>query len=194
MTDDIPAQLDALGRPFEDRPFGNTDRISGQTLQPFSFGLGEGARNLLTKAVLAVRHDETERATHYLNQALALPYDEHEESLPAAVTADQLLYDVLSDAVEESSEDEDLFLRAALTVLDQAPPDARPDWAHAMVVMAGAYRLPPEEDRRLRAATKPYPVDIELRDLQRGDEDVMRSRVFAAVHCAAAYLDALEEG
>lgn len=192
--DDLMAKIRAWERQQADRPFGDTDRVSGQTLQPYSFGLQRGARNLLDKAVRALHAGEPERAAHLVDRALTLPYDDHEESVPAAMMAGQLLYDMLSDAVEESDADEDLWLDAALTVLEGAPVDERPDWAHAMVEVAGAYQLPREEDRRLRAAARPSPVRIELRDIPPEEKDELSKRVLGAVHRASAYLDALEEG
>src|SRR5680860_1290776 len=83
-----------------DRPFGNTDSVSGRTLQPFSLAGQQAARNLLTKARRALDAGDPDRAQGFAERAARLPFDRHEGAAPAAIEGHMELYRLVTDALE----------------------------------------------------------------------------------------------
>ncbi|GAB3446459.1 hypothetical protein GCM10027517_28750 [Phycicoccus ginsengisoli] len=100
-----------------DRGLGSADLFKHRALAPFSRAGQEAAGNLLSKAADALARDDTPRAERLVARALDLPYDEAEEAVPAAWQAHMVLYMAVSDALEGSEPDDELWLDAALLVL-----------------------------------------------------------------------------
>lgn len=117
MEADRLVELDRFFAERANTPFGDLELVSGRTLQPFSIVGQQAATNLLTKAVQALDTDESERARRYVDRAVRLPYDRHEETEPVAMAVHLMLFCDVSDAVEGSDEDDAAWLEAAIGVL-----------------------------------------------------------------------------
>ncbi len=65
--------------------------------QSFSAASMEAADNLLGKALRRLEEGNQERAQAFIQRALSLPYDEHEELHPASWSAYMALFMPLSD-------------------------------------------------------------------------------------------------
>ena len=90
MDADGADRMDALMAERADRPFGDTDLVTGRALQPFSMAGQAAADNLLTKALRALAQGDEVRARAYVDRACRLPFDRHEETQPAAAEASAL--------------------------------------------------------------------------------------------------------
>lgn len=117
-----------------------------------SFALQEAARNLLAKALQAVRDGDEPRARRLTERAFALPYDEHEEVAPAWWSASMLVDDLVIDEMESSEPDDDTWLTACeevLAAVQGLPADAL---RGALAVAVTDHELSAAEARRARAA------------------------------------------
>lgn len=83
-----------------DAPFGDVEALSGRTLQPFSLALRQAAENLLFKARRALDDHDVDRAATWVDRAVELPFDEHEEVAPAAQAVHMDLFCAVTDAAE----------------------------------------------------------------------------------------------
>ena len=151
-------------RAEQERPLGDVRLASGRSLQPFSDGLREGAFNLLVKAMRSLASGDQARADRLVDRALSLPFDEHEEWSPAAASAEFLLYNAVTDALEDSEEDDTAWLEAALAALAHAGPHAGPILRHVLESMLSVYEVSNDERRRLKAGIADVPDRGELVD------------------------------
>lgn len=167
-------RLGELDRYFAERantPFGDLELASGRTLQPFSIAGQRAASNLLVKASRALDNGDSERARAYVDRAVRLPYDRHEESRPAAMEAHMALFCLVTDALEDSEEEDSRWLDAALTVLAAADEAGRRTMRDVLTAIDHDYHLSRTERASLRSAAAAVPDRPELRDLDlRPDE------------------------
>ena len=94
-----------------DRGLGDIEFFKHRAISSFSRASSEAARNLLHKAQRALDDDDTERARAYVTRAVQLPFDEAEEVPPVAWEAHMLLFTAVTDALEESDEDDTALAR-----------------------------------------------------------------------------------
>lgn len=176
-----------------DRPLGDALLASGRTLAPFSQALGLGAENLLVKAIDALEAQDEDRATALVRRAVGLPFDEHEEVVPAAAAAHLMLFNLVTDVMEDSPDDDERWLDAALGILSDSDGPARLDVRDVLVAIAQDYDLTQNERRRLTAGIRgvePGPELIDRKDLPPEEFEV---RVAAIVRACRAYVDALDD-
>lgn len=161
--------VQALGRVIaeqEGRPFGHAEFVSGRTLQRFSFAGQEAATNLLTKAIRALDSGEPEQARRYVDRAVRLPYDRHEETEPVAMAVHMMLFSEVTDAVEDSDEDDPAWLEAAIGVMSTADERGRCTMRDVLAAIDHDYELHRQESASLRTAIADVPARPELRDLR----------------------------
>ncbi|HET7069713.1 MAG TPA: hypothetical protein VFI40_02725 [Nocardioides sp.] len=185
----------ALGRIVDEqrnRPFGDTESVSGRTLQPFSFAGLEAATNLLTKAIRALDRDESERARGYVDRAVRLPYDRHEETEPVAMAVHMMLFCDVTDALEDSDEDDLRWLDAAIDVLSTADEGGRCTMRDVLAAIDQDYALHRRESAALRSAIADVPARPELRDL-RLDPQAMADCVMSVLAGCRNYRVALRQ-
>ena len=173
-----------------DRPFGNVESVSGRTLQPFSQALSTSARNLLTKARRALTSGDRSRAVAYVDRAVALPYDQHEDVRPAAREAHMQLFMAVTDALEASAVDDSRWLDAALEVMSFADDRARFVLRDVLDAVAGDYQIERVEHHRLRAGIADVPARVGLEDLDLSSEQLCE-HVVAVLDACNAYEAAL---
>lgn len=159
-------------RTMRARPLGDAVLASGRILQPFSRAGLEAADNLLDKARRALGEGNADRATTLVRRAAALPFDEHEETAPAALRGHMTLFMLVTDELEESGKDESEWLDAALTVLASTENTARFVMRDVLVAIDQDYHLSGQEQRRLRAAIARIPPRAELRNLRLSDQEL----------------------
>jgi hypothetical protein len=192
MSRDLMTMLSGVGRTSAARPLGDVTSVSGRTLRPFSQASHEAASNLLAKARRALARGDADRATRYVDRAVALPFDAHERALPAAWSAHLDLFCLVTDALDRSAPDDSAWLAAALDVLSTAEDEARFDLRDVLQVIDQDYLLNRDEHRRLRAATATVPPPTPLEDLVDLSADELRRNVLAVVAACNAYEAALE--
>lgn len=150
----------------ERRPFGDAEFVSGRTMQRFSFAGQEAATNLLTKAIHALDSDERDRARRYVDRAVRLPYDRHEETEPVAMAVHMMLFSDVTDAVEDSDEDDPAWLETAIGVMSTAGECGRCTMRDVLTAIDQDYQLRRVESASLRTAVADVPARPELRDLR----------------------------
>lgn len=162
-------RLEDLDRYFAERadaPFGDLELASGRTLQPFSIAGQRAASNLLVKASRALDNGDSERARAYVDRAVRLPYDRHEETHPAAMEAHMALFCLVTDALENSDEDDATWLEAAIDVLSASDERGRCTMRDVLAAIEHDYKLRRQERTSLRTAIADVPAQPELRDLR----------------------------
>ena len=188
--DDLRDAFESLVREGANRPLGDTDRVSGLTMQRFSQGGQRAAKNLLTKALRALDGGDETRARTFVERAARLPFDRHEEAVPAAVEAHMMLYMLVCDAMEASAEDDHRWLDAALHVLDEADADSRSQMADPLLTVAKEGQCTPEEQRRIRRATDGVAPAPDAWDL-RLEEPELVAWLLVVLETCRRYRDAL---
>ncbi|HEX3930822.1 MAG TPA: hypothetical protein VHW64_08965 [Nocardioides sp.] len=152
--------LEELGRHFAKRadgPFGDLELKSGRTLQPFSITGQRAASNLLTKAIRDLDNGEPERARSYVDRAVRLPYDRHEESHPVAMEAHMMLFCLVTDELQAADEDDSGWLDAAIAAQASASEAARCTMRDVLMAVDHDYNIGQAERAALRAATADVP-------------------------------------
>lgn len=181
LTDGVDAYL----RAQQERGLGDVQLASGRSLQPFSQGLTEAATNLLVKAMRSLASGDRAKAQAFVERAVSLPFDEHEEWSPAAAAGEHLLYDAVTDAVEESAADDSAWLDAALHTLRTAGPRAALVMRQVVGSVPEAYELGKDELRRLRAGIADLPDQGELVDQSLTDEELKVTLIEVLEACNA---------
>lgn len=142
--DDNPAALDGVRR--------DSGRIRNEQ---FAVAM-EGAQNLLDKAAKAIREGDDKRAERLIDRAAAMDWDDREERFPGVAGAEMLLYNLVTDVLEASHDDEHEWLDAALDVMAEGGRAAELVADALYGIGAGSldyYDLTPGEKKRLLAAT-----------------------------------------
>ena len=178
--------IDEQGR----RPFGAAELVSGRTRQRFSLAGQDAATNLLTKAIRALDTDDSERARRYVDRAVRLPYDRHEQTEPVAMAVHMMLFCLVTDALEDSDEDDPAWLEAAIVVLSRADESGRCTMRDVLAAIDQDYQLHRQESAALRTAIADVPARPELRDL-RLDPQEMGDCAMSVLAVCRDYRDAL---
>jgi hypothetical protein len=137
-------------------------RSSGGLRQTFSQAGQEAAENLLNKAVRRLEQDDQVGARRFVDRALALPYDDFEDTQPCLWVAHMLLFTANADELEASPEGDTGWLDRAVTAMEAAGPVAAEEVRFCLrVFLDSVYSLSPSEQRRVRQLTSGVPVDPE---------------------------------
>ncbi|HJQ07007.1 MAG TPA: hypothetical protein VJ872_16280 [Nocardioides sp.] len=169
--DDVEDRIERLMAERARAPFGDTVLAAGRTLQPFSRASHQIASNLLGKAVRAVQGGDREKARRYVERAARLPFDGHEEELPLAGEAHMMLFNLITDELEESDAGDSAWLHAAVEVLVSSDEAVRCEVRDVLTIVEKEYELTRPERLTLRAAIADVPARPELRELAvDGDE------------------------
>lgn len=163
--DSVSQRMDAYFQKRADAPFGDAELVSGQTLAPFSRAGLAAADNLLAKADRALTKGDLERARHLVDRAAVLNYDEHEQTAPAAFAAGMMLFNAVTDALEDSRKGDSRWLGAAVEALSSASGWAQSEMRHTLLVVRQDYVIEPRESRIIRDAVARVPERAELRDV-----------------------------
>ena len=99
--------------------------------QQRSVGFLAGAGNLFDKAVRALADGDGERARRLVARCLSLPYDEHEQAVPALWAARLRVYTLVANALEASDEGDQSWLDRIEKVLDDSD-----GWQHDILAYA----------------------------------------------------------
>ena len=182
-------QLEAYLRAQSSRAFGDVASVSGRTLQPISIGLMTAADNLLAKALREWRSDRA-RAMRYVDRAVKLPFDDHEQHVPVLAAAGMILYEQLVDEVEAG--DDEAWLHAAVAILEKDGP-ARFVLAEQLRVISEDWAIPADHGRIIRAAVAPIPPRPPLRDLWDLTPEETRELVAGILEICIAFEDGLWE-
>ena len=181
--------LDELERASAANPFAGVRRQSNLLGQQTSDALVDGAQNLLFKALDAA--PDPQRTRRYVDAALRLPFDEHEEAVPAALAAGVMLYRLVTDTFEDG--DDSLWLDAALIALDRLGGAlGAGDLVRVITEVRDAYQVTAEESRRIRGALAYRTVLPDGWSIER-DDPALRERVVGMLEAYMAYSDALDD-
>jgi len=112
------------------------------------------------------------RARAYVNRAVRLPYDRHEESHPAAMEAHMMLFCLVTDELEGADEDDSRWLDAAIAAQASASEGARCTMRDVLVTIDHDYNISRSERAALRSATAAIPDRPELRDLDLAPDEL----------------------
>ena len=175
-----------------DRPFGDVERGSGRTLQPFSIAGQQAAANLLGKARRALNEGDLDRVRALVNRAVQLRFDEHEQAAPAAIAAHMELFCLVTDTLEQAEIDDSRWLDAAVTVLASADEPARCDMRDVLAAIDHDYSLTSPERSRVHSAIASIPERAELRELALNPTE-LGEHVVAILAAASNYRAALKE-
>jgi hypothetical protein len=173
-----------------DRPLGDLELQSGRILSPFSRAGLTAADNLLVKAHRARAENDLERAGYFVDRAVALAYDEHEQTSPAAFAASMMLFNAVTDALESSAEGDSRWLTAALEALSSATGWGQSEMRHLLLVIRQDYVVVPGEDRAIRDAVAKVSGRIELRDAALTTRELAQA-VTSVLQTLQTYLRAL---
>ncbi|HEX8497300.1 MAG TPA: hypothetical protein VF661_08910 [Actinomycetales bacterium] len=131
-------------------PLGNVREASNRLLSPVSRSMSDAASNLLAKAVRALESGDDAHARRFVERALALPFDEHEELLPGWWEAHMFIYTSVAERLETCAAGDTSWLDVAEVVLDGADPRAAAALRESMPSLAEDHDLSPSELRRCR--------------------------------------------
>ncbi len=154
VSDDSQA-MDWLGAGLYRGPLRDVVIASNLVAQRFSQASAAAAENLLDKALRSLAEGDEVRANVLITRAVSLPFDEHEEVRPGRWAAHMMLYLALSEAVDESYEDDDTWFDAALAGWDEAGRDVVVEFASSMASLRSEEALTPHQLRRLNARLAP---------------------------------------
>src|SRR6188472_171642 len=171
------------------RGLGDIPLRATAALAPFSRAEMDAAKNLLDKALRALDDGDEARARRFVERAVALPYDEHEQVHPAAMTAQHQLFVAVTDALE-SGDDE--WLDAVIDTFASAPEEARYCLRDVLSSVLQDYELSDGDQRRLRRLIREVPERAELPDLDLPPEQ-MATAVLEVLEGVIHFVDAYEE-
>lgn len=152
------------------------------------------ADNLLRKAYrnFVLR---PEKAQAYVERAVALGFDEREECYPAAAGAHMLLFNLITDEIERSAEDEPEWLDVAVDVLASEEGDEQSELRSVLAEIAGLpgeYQLTALELSRVQLAITRVPEAPDLWDFA-GSPDELRDRILAVLEVCWRFERLLDE-
>lgn len=164
MAEDEPHDpfQDFLAR-ASDRGLGDIELRKHSALSSFARANEEAASNLLQKALDALDAGDDAKARRMVQRAVALPYDEGERGQPAALVAEQSMFEALVDALEEDPGQD--WLDAAVATLGHASTEGRFAMRDALTAMLHDYEIPGRERRHLLRAMARVPERDELHTL-----------------------------
>ncbi len=171
------------------RGLGDIPLRATAALAPFSRAEMAAATNLLDKALRALDDGDEARARRFVDRAVALPYDEHEQVHPAAMTAHQLLFEAVTDAIDDGGDE---WLDAVIDTLASAPEEARYCLRDVLTAVLQDYELSAGDQRRLRRLIRDVPERAELQDLDLPPEQ-MATAVLDVLEGVVHFMDTYEE-
>ena len=151
----------------------------------------EMAENVLRKA-RAVLAENPEKASAYVDAALRLPFDEEDQQEPAALQAHLMLFGLLTDAIEESDQDDSAWLDAATEVMEASEPAGRAELRSVLEAIEMDFTLPAAELRRLRRVI----ATAERAPTLYGENfpaESLKERIMTVLQICERYDDALDE-
>ncbi len=152
----------------------------------------DAARNLLNKALRALVAGEMERSESLLDKALALPFDEHEEALPAALAASSLLYEELTDRLEETPKGDLRWINAVVSAFAELPPAPAGQLAHFLSTILREYQLVPREAGLLGRLVEMHGPGHDLWDAHRLPPAETREAIWGTLGAYQAFVDSWE--
>ena len=171
------------------RGLGDIPLRATAALAPFSRARMDAATNLLDKALCALDDGDEARARRFVDRAVALPYDEHEQVHPAAMTAQQQLFVAVTDALDDGGDD---WLAAATDTFASAPEEARYCLRDVLSSVLQDYDLSDGDQRRLHRLISGVPERAELPDLDLPPEQ-LTTAVLDVLEGVIHFVDAYEE-
>ena len=187
--DDIYERIRQQMAQEANRGLGDIPMRATAALSPISLAQQEAATNLLDKALRALGDGDEDRARRFVERAAALPYDEHEETHPAASMAHQQLFDAVTDALEDGGDE---WLDAASGAFASAPEQAKYCMRDVLEGVLQDYELSDAEQKRLRRLVRDVPERAELRDLGLSGEQLV-TVVLEVLKGVNQYIDAYDE-
>lgn len=152
------------------------------------------AGTLLDKAVRAVRAGDDGRARRYVERAVALPFDDHEQCAVAEWAATMLVSDALVEAMEDATPDDPAWLDAAEAVLADCDPHGGRVLREELRSVTRDHRLSRTEAARCRSLVSAVATQPEQWYVGAGargvDERV--DPLMGVLATAARYQDALD--
>lgn len=197
MAHDLDAQTltvlaDAVEQ-FSDRGLGDlVVRSSLQSLQEASV-VPRAADNLLGKAVRALDSGDTVRAQRFVDRAMRLPRDEMAEADAALASAHQRLYDLLTDAIEDSRPGDVGWLDAVEATLPRCNADPRVDLLEAVHSIATEYEFDRDEMRRIRRIAPADSIGDVMLERDGADQQTVRRLVLELLDVFRILRDELAE-
>jgi hypothetical protein len=172
-------------------PLGRARSASRVALSPISRAMWVGAENLLIKALRNLSQGDDANAVRLVERACRLPYDAHEDAHPAGLAAHMILFEIITDEMEEADEHDSRWLGAALSLLHEIGEDERIELGHVLQAIRQDYSLERREAMRLDAALRDMPETPELRD--RGDlgPEILTPVVLGILQTVLAYNNAV---
>ena len=171
------------------RGLGDIPLRATAALAPFSRAEMDAAKNLLDKALRALDDGDEARARRFVDRAVALPYDEHEQVHPAAMTAQQQLFVAVTDAIEDGGDE---WLDAVIDTFASAPEEARYCLRDVLTSVLQDYELTDGDQRRLRRLIREVPERAELPDLDLPPEQ-LATAVLDVLEGVIHFVDSYEE-
>ena len=171
------------------RGLGDIPLRATAALAPFSRAEMDAAKNLLDKALRALDDGDEARARRFVDRAVALPYDEHEQVHPAAMTAHQQLFVAVTDAIEDGADE---WLDAVIDTFASAPEEARYCLRDVLTSVLQDYELTDGDQRRLRRLIREVPERAELPDLDLPPEQ-LATAVLDVLEGVIHFVDSYEE-
>ena len=147
------------------------------------------ATNLLHQALRALDNGDEDGARRFVEQAVALPYDEHQRMHPAAMMAQQQLLSAVTDALDNGGDD---WLYAATDAFRSAPQQARYTLRDVLKEVIHGRELSDGEEWRLRRITKDVPERSKLPNLELSPEQLAPA-VLEVLEGVIHFVDAYEE-
>jgi hypothetical protein len=149
------------------REFGELTRASGRALNDRAFAQLDGAINLLSKAVARLDAGEDESAERLIARAAASPYSEYHAGSPGVRGAQQILYELVSDQLESSDEDDSTWLTVTIEVHSHLGGPGRVDLessVHGFFLQRDLFELSASEERLIRKTFGHAPLEADLGD------------------------------
>ena len=171
------------------RGLGDIPLRSTAALAPISQAQMDAATNLLDKALRALDAGDEDRARRFVDRAVALPWDDHEETHPAAMMAQQQLFVAVADALEDGGDD---WLAAAIDTFGSAPEGARYCLRDVLTSVLQDYELSDREQRRVRRLISGVPDRAQLPDLDLPPEQ-LATTLLEVLEGVIHYIDAYDE-
>jgi hypothetical protein len=183
--------VDTWLRRDRDRPLAEVIRPSNRIGATVSEGLQAAGTNLLDKALAAVVAGDQDRARRYVERAVRLPFDEHEQVGTAWWAASMLMYTVVDEELEACDPGDDSWLTAAESVLVDTEQLVAQALQGTLVSVTESYQLSRRERERCRVATRGCDANSWAVQEPAGEAERVAA-VLGVVELAAAYIAALE--
>ena len=153
--------FDNYADPSRPRGLDRARRASGRAHNEEFSAAMTGATNLLLKAADAIWRDDAVRADRLIARACSLP-PHPDDGPPAMRAATQMIYDAVTDDVEDSLEGDNWWLDVSLTALDSATGAGKISLASTLHEIPKVYFVSAEAERLIRDRVPAAPLDPEF--------------------------------